>query len=124
MRDRELAEVQRRHAQYPEARPAPELRDRVVLVIDDGIATGATMRAALKAVKSAHPRSLVVAVPVGSSRAMAGLRDLADAVECLETPLLLGAIGAHYEHFDQLSDQEVSAILAAMPSPPGAEPDA
>jgi predicted phosphoribosyltransferase len=108
---RELAEIERRRREYLKGREPLDPRDRVAIVIDDGIATGATMRAALKAVRKRGPRKLVLAIPVAPAEALAELRDDADDIVCLATPEPFGAVGYFYEHFDQVSDAEVSALL-------------
>ena len=127
----EIAEIRRRRALYLGNRAHPELRGRVVIVIDDGIATGATMRAALRALRKREPRLLVLAVPVAPTDTIDALREEADRVECLEAHDLFGAIGYYYSDFRQVSDDEVigllarttptdSAILAAPGKPYGA----
>ena len=117
VRDRELAEIRRRRERYLGQRPHPELKDRVVIVIDDGIATGATMRAALRALRKRQPRRLILAVPVAAPSILAALREEADEVVCLERHEGLGAIGYYYVDFDQVSDEAVMEALAAA-SPP------
>jgi len=87
----------------------------VVIVIDDGIATGATTRAALQAIRTRKPKELVLAVPVAPTDTIANLRPEVDALICLETPELFGAIGYFYRDFRQVSDQEVVAILKRFP---------
>lgn len=116
VKDRELAEIGRRRARYLEALPIRNLRGRTLIVIDDGIATGATMRAALATLRTAHPRQLIVAVPVGVTSVLSGLRDMADAIECLESFQSLGAIGQYYDDFEQVSDQEVIEIIGSLRS--------
>jgi putative phosphoribosyl transferase len=114
VRDRELAEIRRRRAQYIGKRPHPDLAGRIVIVIDDGIATGATMRAALRAVRKQKPAK--VAVPVAPTDTLAELRDEADEIMCLEDHEAFGAIGFFYSDFAQVSDQEVKDILAGLPA--------
>lgn len=84
---------------------------RVVIVVDDGIATGATMRMALRGLKARRPRRLIAAIPVGPPESVAELEDIAHEVVCLETPSLFWAIGQFYERFEQVGDEEVAAIL-------------
>jgi predicted phosphoribosyltransferase len=112
MRDRELAKIQRRRTAYLGKRPHPALAGRVAIVVDDGIATGATTRAALRAVRKQKPRKLVLAVPVAPTSALAELRGEADEIVCLEDHLIFGAIGFFYRDFSQVSDREVKTILA------------
>jgi putative phosphoribosyl transferase len=115
VRDRELAEIERRRALYLGARPHPPLEDHTVIVVDDGIATGATTRAALRAMRQRKPRTLVLAVPVAPTESLRDLRREADDVVCLEDYEDFGAIGFFYADFRQLSDEDVIALLAAHP---------
>jgi putative phosphoribosyl transferase len=112
VRDRELNEIERRRKLYLGDRPRPELKDRTVIVVDDGIATGATTRAALRAVRGRQPRKLVLAVPVAPTSTLNELRDEADAIVCLEDYEDFGAIGLFYSDFNQVADTEVIATLA------------
>jgi predicted phosphoribosyltransferase len=110
---RELAEIERRrHLYLGNRRPEP-LKDRVVIVVDDGFATGNTMRAALLAVRMRSPKMTVVAVPVAPPGIDQQLRDETDLVVCLATPEPFGSVGQFYEDFDPVSDSEVVALLAA-----------
>lgn len=109
--ERERAELHRREQLYRQGRPAPDLRGRTVIVVDDGLATGATARAAVRAVRRQVPERIVLAVPVCSQEASDLLRAEADEVVCLYRPLSFMAVGLWYEHFDQVSDQEVLAAL-------------
>jgi predicted phosphoribosyltransferase len=109
----EIAEIRRRRSLYLGNRAHPDLEGRVVIVIDDGIATGATMRAALRALRKREPRLLVLAVPVAPTDTIEALRVEADRVECLEAHDLFGAIGYFYTDFRQVSDDEVIGMLAA-----------
>jgi predicted phosphoribosyltransferase len=115
VRDRELAEIQRRRVAYLGKRPHPDLAGHVVVLVDDGIATGATTRAALRAVRKQMPRTLVLAVPVAPTSTLAELRKEADEIVCLEDHLIFGAIGFFYRDFSQVSDREVKTILAEFP---------
>ncbi|MFG1466011.1 phosphoribosyltransferase [Xanthobacter sp. DSM 24535] len=115
VRDRELAEIERRRARYLGARAHPELAGRTVIVVDDGIATGATTRAALQAVRARRPGRLVLAVPVAPTDTLRQLRGDADAIVCLEDHEDFGAIGYFYSDFRQVSDEEVVALLAQHP---------
>ncbi|MCC7272199.1 MAG: nicotinate phosphoribosyltransferase [Alphaproteobacteria bacterium] len=112
----QLVEIERRRARYIGSRPRAEVTGRVVIVIDDGIATGATMRAALRATRQRAPQELVLAVPVAPAETIDDLRREVDAAICLETPRPFGAIGAFYEDFRQVSDDEVIADLARLPA--------
>jgi putative phosphoribosyl transferase len=109
--DRELFELERRRRRYLGRRPPVELTDKTAIVIDDGIATGATTRAALRSVRIRKPRKLVLAVPVAPTDALEELRNEADEIVCLEAHELLGAIGVFYSAFHQISDEDVGAIL-------------
>lgn len=115
VRDRELEEIRRRRARYLGDRPPPALAGRTVMVIDDGIATGATTRAALRAVRAQRPARLVLAVPVAPTSTLGELKDEADDIVCLEEHEPFGAIGWFYDDFSQLGDEEVSQLLARFP---------
>jgi putative phosphoribosyl transferase len=109
---REGDELTRRAKLYRDDRPLPELRGRVVILVDDGLATGATMRAAARAVRRQEPVRLVIAVPVGAPETCAGLRDEADEVICDRMPTPFYAVGLWYDDFAQTSDAEVRNLLA------------
>jgi putative phosphoribosyl transferase len=109
---RELAEIERRRRQFIGGRPPVEVSGRTAIVVDDGVATGATTRAALRAVRKRGPDLLVLAVPVAPTSSLAELRQEADDVVCLEDHELFGAIGMFYSDFRQLSDQEVIEMMA------------
>jgi putative phosphoribosyl transferase len=115
VRDRELAEIGRRRRDYLGDRPHPGLIGRTAIVVDDGIATGATTRAALRSVRQFGPRKLVLAVPVAPSSTIAELRDEADEIVCLEDYEPFGSIGSFYADFSQTDDDEVKRILARFP---------
>ncbi|HLW91687.1 MAG TPA: phosphoribosyltransferase family protein [Roseiarcus sp.] len=117
-RDRELAEIHRRRQRYLAGRAPINLAGGVVIVVDDGVATGATTRAALGAVRRQNPAKLILAIPVAASEVLHDLRDEADAIVCLEDYELFGWIGAYYRDFRQISDVEVINILAEFPVPP------
>lgn len=114
VRTAEIAEIGRRRSRYLGDRPHPELKDRTVIVIDDGIATGATARAALEALRRRHPRLLVLATPVAPTDTLEMLRRQADRVECLESHTIFGAIGNFYDDFRQVSDEEVISALSRI----------
>jgi predicted phosphoribosyltransferase len=113
---RETAELARRRAAYLGAGPRLPLAGRSAIVIDDGIATGATMRAALRAVRQAGPRRLILAVPVAPADVLADLATEADEIICLLRPDPFLAVGAHYADFDQVSDDRVIAALTPPPA--------
>jgi putative phosphoribosyl transferase len=109
---RETAELERREQLYRAGRPAPELRDRVVILIDDGLATGATMRAAVKALRQSGAAKIIVAVPVGPPDTCREIEEQADETICLSTPAFFQAVGQYYEDFSQTSDEDVRQLLA------------
>jgi putative phosphoribosyl transferase len=110
---RETAELQRREQIYREGRPAPELHDRIVILVDDGLATGATMRAAVKALRQRDTTKIVVAVPVGPPDTCEELSQEADEAICLSTPPFFQAVGQYYEDFSQTSDEDVRELLTS-----------
>jgi len=114
--DRELGEIERRRWRYLGDRLPIEVKDRIAIVIDDGIATGATIRAALRATRMRAPKTLVLAVPVASTEALAEVGEEADDVICLEEHEFLGEIGFYYSDFRQTSDEEVVAAMARYSS--------
>ncbi|MFI4974974.1 MAG: phosphoribosyltransferase [Caulobacterales bacterium] len=118
VRDRELGEIARRRATYLGDRPHADVRGRTAIVIDDGIATGATVRAALRAVRARGPKTLVLAVPVAAPDTIRALRSEADKVVCLEQPGRFRAIGLYYADFEQVADETVIALLKAHPVRP------
>jgi putative phosphoribosyl transferase len=109
---RETAELKRREQIYREGRPPPELRDRIVVLVDDGLATGATMRAAVKALRQRGVAKIVVAVPVGPPDTCRELEEEADETICLSMPEFFQAVGQYYEDFSQTSDEDVRELLA------------
>ena len=110
--EEEERELARREAAYRDGRPRPELRGKVVILVDDGLATGSTMRAAVQAVRKFGPARVVVAVPVGAVDTCHDLRTMADEVVCAETPEPFFGVGAWYEDFGQTTDEEVRDLLA------------
>jgi predicted phosphoribosyltransferase len=109
--EREQAELARRERLYRGDRPRVDLRGRTVVVVDDGLATGSTMRAALRAIRQQQPAQLVVAVPVGAEETCRELRAEADEVVCAATPEPFRAVGLWYGDFPQATDDEVHALL-------------
>lgn len=110
---REQAELERREKLYRGDEPALSLEGREVILVDDGLATGATMRAAVQAVRQLGPARVTVAVPVGSRESCDALESVADDVVCVRTPEPFQAVSAWYSNFPQTSDDEVRALLAA-----------
>lgn len=115
VRDRELAEIARRHKDYLGDRPPADIEGRTAIVVDDGIATGATTRAALKAVRMRNPKRVVLAVPVGPTDTLTRMEDDADDVVAVERHDMFGALGYFYDDFSQLEDEDVIRILAKFP---------
>ena len=109
----ERLELERRERLYRGDRQRPAVRDRTVLVIDDGLATGATMEAAVVALKSLHPAAVVVAVPVGAHDTCRRLARIADRVVAVATPEPFSAVGLWYGDFSQTTDDEVRGVLAS-----------
>src|SRR5438445_9377011 len=109
---KETVELQRREQIYRGGRPAPDLRGNVVMLVDDGLATGATMRAAVKALRQSGAAKIVVAVPVGPPDTCREIEEEADETICLSRPEFFQAVGQYYEDFSQTSDEEVREILA------------
>ena len=111
----EQIELQRRYQTYRDDLPVPDLKNRCVILVDDGVATGATMRAAVAALRQAGPSEVVVAVPVGAPETLKLLHDEADKVICLAAPDMLFSIGQWYSDFTQVTDGEVRKLLATVP---------
>ncbi|CAN5732462.1 phosphoribosyltransferase [soil metagenome] len=109
--DVEMRELQRRDQEYRGALPPPDVSDKTVILIDDGLATGSTMRAAAAAVSARRPARLLVAVPVGARESCEALLDMVDEVVCVETPDPFYGVGMWYEDFPQTTDDEVRALL-------------
>ena len=112
----EREELKRRERDYRSNRPAPEVRGRTVILVDDGLATGATMRAAAAALRQQGAAKIIVAVPVGAPGTCHEIRSVADEVVCLQTPGSFMGVGQYYEDFSQTSDEEVRELLAAASS--------
>jgi putative phosphoribosyl transferase len=107
----EQRELERREREYRDDRPAPDVRRRTVILVDDGLATGSTMRAAVAALRRQHPARIVVAVPVGAGETCADFGADADEVICARTPDPFYAVGLWYGDFGQTSDEEVRDLL-------------
>ena len=123
---RQLSEIERRRRVYLGDKPPPVLAGRTIIIVDDGIATGSTVRAALGAVRKAGARRIVLAVPVAPEDTIEHIRAEVDDIVCLSSPCPFVAVGAHYGDFPQLADSDVIALLAerrrAMTRPPGGTP--
>jgi len=111
--ERQRKELARRARLYRGDRSPPQIPHRTVIVIDDGLATGSTMMAALQALNAQAPASLIAAIPVAPPEAIRRLAPLADRIECLLSPRPFWAVGAFYDHFDQVMDEEVIELLKA-----------
>jgi predicted phosphoribosyltransferase len=111
--DEQRAEARQREDRFRGGRPPGEFPGRTVIIVDDGLATGATMRAAVRSVRAGGPAKVIVAVPIGSEQACTALRDEADDVVCLFMPEPFWAVGFYYEHFEPTEDAEVEQILSA-----------
>ena len=109
--EREQSELERRDATYRQGRPLTPLANRIVILVDDGLATGSTMKAAVQAVKQHKPARVVVAVPVGAPETCSALRAYADEVICARIPAAFSAVGQWYGDFSQTTDDEVIALL-------------
>lgn len=107
----ELAELERRERAYREGRPALDLHGATAILVDDGLATGSTMRAAVQSARARQPSQVVVAVPVAAPDACEQLRDVADDVVCARTPEPFSAVGQWYRDFSQTTDEEVRQLL-------------
>ncbi len=123
----EERELGRREREYRDGRPAPQVAGRVVLLVDDGLATGSTMRAAVLALRQMAPAAVVAAVPVGAPETCAAMNEVADDTVCAYTPEQFAAVGLWYQDFSQTTDEEVRQLLAdavtPIPEPGWASPD-
>jgi putative phosphoribosyl transferase len=113
----EQAELERREHEYRDGRTPVELRDRIVLLIDDGLATGSTMKAAVQAVRAHAPSRIVVAVPVGSPDSCHEFADIADEIVCARAPEHFAAVGQWYRDFSQTTDGQVRDLLHGTSQP-------
>lgn len=110
--DMELHEVKRRERAYATGRPFPDLRDKTVILVDDGVATGSTMLAGVHALRQLGSAAVIAAAPVMAREAHAALARVADACECVVVPERFSGVGMYYEDFSQTSDEEVRAVLS------------
>jgi putative phosphoribosyl transferase len=118
----ERVELERRECSYRDGRPPLDVRARTVILIDDGLATGSTMKAAVQAVRAIGPGRIVVAVPVGSPETCRDFADIADEIVCARTPDHFAAVGQWYDDFRQTTDEEVRELLRAAASEPAGRP--
>jgi predicted phosphoribosyltransferase len=116
-RKRQMEEIERRRAMFRAVRPQAPIRNRTVILTDDGIATGATMIAALRTVRAAGAKEIIVAVPVGAPDRIDAIRPLCDRIECLIEPAAFWAVGQFYRNFEQVSDERVCELLRDFGSP-------
>lgn len=110
--EHERAELRRREAAYRDDRPQPDIEHKTVILVDDGLATGSSMIAGVRALRSRKPRRVVVAVPVGAFETCERVGREADGIVCMRTPEPFRAVGLHYADFSQTTDEEVRALLA------------
>jgi putative phosphoribosyl transferase len=113
---REGDELRRRETAYREARPRLDLAGKTIILVDDGLATGASMRAAATALRQERPAEIVIAVPVAAARTCASLERIADRIVCLYTPEPFHAVGLYYQNFEQTGDDEVRRLLSLAAS--------
>jgi predicted phosphoribosyltransferase len=119
---RERHELDRREREYRGSHPLLPVRGRTVILVDDGLATGASMHAAVAALRTQEPARIVVAVPVGAPSTCEDLRQIADEIVCAETPEPFAAVGQWYDDFSQTTDEEVRQLLAASRTPGRSRP--
>ncbi|HEY9225685.1 MAG TPA: phosphoribosyltransferase [Gemmatimonadaceae bacterium] len=107
----ETAELERRERAYRGSRPFPDVHGKTAILVDDGLATGSSMRAAVRAIREENPARVVVAVPVAAAETCEALREIADEVICVETPEPFTAVGVWYEDFSPTTDEEIQTLL-------------
>jgi putative phosphoribosyl transferase len=113
----ELREMERRQRAYRDERPLPHIQGKTILLIDDGLATGTTMRAAILALRQQHPKKIVVGVPTAAAEICNEFRNYVDEIVCAIAPELFYSVGLWYKDFSQLTDEEVRGLLAEMEEP-------
>lgn len=118
----EMPELRRREQAYRDGRPFPDVNNKTVILVDDGLATGASMRAAVAALRRMGPAQVVVAVPVGARQTCDEFRDAADEVVCAQQPDPFWAVGSWYRDFEQTTDEEVRQLLARANTPAEVSP--
>lgn len=111
VQDREFEELRRRESAYRDGRPEPKLADRIVILVDDGTATGASMKAAIEGLKQHNPAKIIAALPVGAESACRTIEKMVDELICLMTPRDFRGVGVWYERFDQTTDEQVRHLL-------------
>src|SRR3989338_4661254 len=104
------AEIKKRYKLYTEGK-LPQLKNKIAIVVDDGLATGHTMLAAIKYIKSKNPKKIIVAIPVAAQDSYEKVKKIADEVICLHVPIFFSAVGSFYQEFEQLEDKEVKQYL-------------
>lgn len=110
----EIHEIKRRVSLYRSGKPAIPVENKIAILVDDGLATGATMKAAIRFVKKLNPKAIIVAVPVAPPETVENIKQEVDKVVCLSTPVPFYAIGQFYEQFDQVEDEEVIRLLSEV----------
>jgi len=112
---KEQTEAQNRLSRFRKKRPPLNLKGKTAILVDDGLATGATMRAAIHSARARHAQKIVVAVPVAASDSIEKIKKEVDEIVCVHIPFYFGAVGAFYEVFDQIEDDEVAHVLQKSP---------
>lgn len=107
-----VAELEKKQKDFREEKPLPQIKDRVVIIVDDGVATGSTIKAAVAVVRSFSPKEIIVAVPVIAQDSLEDLKERADRIIYLEAPEMFFSVGQFYEKFEQLTDEQIKNYLA------------